>query len=158
MGVFCRILVFDELPADPAAVARTALCASSSDSALKAVVARDLILFMDVSSGSWFKLAETVLASFAKFVVACCTAAMDGFFEDDPDATLAVPPLVEPFAVVVCPEYSLALLDCPVEAFVVLNPELFEVASVLISLKPGDAASVVISLKSAFPLKFREVT
>jgi hypothetical protein len=45
-----------------------------------------------------------VLASFAKFVVACCTAAMDGFFEEDPDVALAAPPLVEPFAVVVCPE------------------------------------------------------
>jgi hypothetical protein len=54
----------------------------------------------------------------------------------------------------------------------VLNPELFEVASVLTSLKSkvvfdaeivellksGDAATVLISLKSASPLKSGEVT
>jgi hypothetical protein len=104
-------------------------------------VARDLIFAADVSSGSWFRLAETVLASLAKFVDACCTAAIDGSLEEepdevDPDAALAVPPFVvedvDPFAVVDCPEDFLAVVDCPGEALAVVESELFEAASVLI--------------------------
>jgi len=170
VGVFCTILVFDALPADPAAAARTALCASSSDSALKAVVASDLMLFADVSSGSWFKLAETVLASLAKFVVACWTAAIDGILEEDPDAALVVPPFIEPFVLVVCPEDAFAVVDCPVEALAVLEPEDFEVASVLTSLKSrvvfdaavfefrSGVAVAVVSLESTSLLNSRDVT
>jgi len=36
-----------------------------------------------VSLGSWFKLAETVLASFAMFIAACWTADTDGVSESD---------------------------------------------------------------------------
>jgi hypothetical protein len=118
VGVFCTILVFEELPADPAAAARTDLWASSSDSALKAVVASDLMLAADVSSGSWFKLAETVLAFLAKFVVACWTAAIDGSLEEELNED---------------PEDNFAVVDWPVEALAVIDLELFGVASVLIS-------------------------
>jgi hypothetical protein len=151
------------------------------------VVARDLIFAADVSSGSWFRLAETVLASLAKFVAACCTAAIDGSLDeeldDDPNAALAVPPVVledvdpfaivdcpeDAFAVVDCPEDALAVVDCPDEAFAVVESEFFEVASVLTSLKStvvldgADVASLkstdpAPSLESAAPLKSKEVT
>ena len=83
VGVFATIFELLALPADPAAAARTARCASSSDSALKAVVASDFIEAEEDWEGSWFREAETVLASFAKFMVAAWTAETEGSFDDD---------------------------------------------------------------------------
>ena len=84
---------------------------------MNAVVVSDLILAADVSSGSWFRLAETVLASLAKCVVACWTAATDEILEEeldeDPDAAFAVPPLIwkwSPLQLSIVPKMPMQLL------------------------------------------------
>lgn len=69
--------MLDVLPAEPAAAARTDLYASSSDSALNAVVASDLIVVASVVVARLFRLEETVLALFAKFKTAVLTLAED---------------------------------------------------------------------------------
>ena len=52
------------------------------------------MLAAEVSLGSWFKLAETVLASFAKFIDACWTADADGALDVDDEPGAAFAPLV----------------------------------------------------------------
>lgn len=76
-SVLDNLSVFDVLPEEPVAAARTDLCASSFDSALKAVVASCLIVVASVVVAKLFKLEETVLASFAKFETAVLTLAED---------------------------------------------------------------------------------
>lgn len=72
-GVDWMIKSLLEAPAVPAAVARTILWLSSSDSAANALEARDMMMVGSVSEDNWLREAETVFASLAKLVVANST-------------------------------------------------------------------------------------
>ena len=130
VGVFCTIFPLGVVPALPAAAANTLLLESSSISALKPALARDLMVDLSLAVASEFRDEETVITSPAKALTADLTLVAEGVF---PDAAF---PLVEPLVDALVDAFAVEELDVdpfaavvpPVDAFVVdlsLEAELF---------------------------------
>jgi hypothetical protein len=116
-GVFFTIFSFGVVPASPAAAASTLLLESSSDSAVKPVLASELMVFASVAVARLFKEDETVFASEANALTADLTLAAEGMFPvaacpvDAPFVAddFAAEFEVEPFAAVISPVVAFAV-------------------------------------------------